>query len=221
MLLFLVNDSDFVQKCANITWRNESMRKHINEVAFRGDSSLPDEIVGLQSPLDIFSLFFNDELINLIVEQTNLAARQENINTNFSTSADEIRKFIGIYVYMSIVVCPNMYYYWDTNWGLDIVADTMPRARFLAIKQFLSFADESKRKKKGEEGHDRLFRVRNFANILNGNFDAIPKNARLCVDEQMCATKTRHHLRQYMPNKPHKWGVKLFVLCDSHGFAYR
>lgn len=37
----------------------------------------------------------------------------------------------------------------------------------------------------------------------------------------MCSTKTKHHLRQYMPNKPHKWGVKLFVLCDSHGYAYQ
>ncbi|XP_049304996.1 piggyBac transposable element-derived protein 1-like isoform X1 [Bactrocera dorsalis] len=24
-----------------------------------------------------------------------------------------------------------------------------------------------------------------------------------------------------MPNKPHKWGIKLFVLCDTSGFAYR
>lgn len=24
-----------------------------------------------------------------------------------------------------------------------------------------------------------------------------------------------------MPNKPHKWGIQLFVLCDSHGYAYR
>lgn len=31
----------------------------------------------------------------------------------------------------------------------------------------------------------------------------------------------KHHLRQYMPNKPHKWGIKLFVLCDSFGYAYR
>lgn len=52
-------------------------------------------------------------------------------------------------------------------------------------------------------------------------FDSIPKTARLCVDEQMCSTKARHHLRQYMPNKPHKWGVKLFVLCNSFGYAYR
>lgn len=57
--------------------------------------------------------------------------------------------------------------------------------------------------------------------MVNARFDSIPKTARLCVDEQMCSTKIVHHLRQYMPNKPHKWGVKLFVLCDSHGFAYR
>lgn len=37
----------------------------------------------------------------------------------------------------------------------------------------------------------------------------------------MCSTKAKHHLRQYLPNKPHKWGVKLFVLCDSNGYAYR
>lgn len=25
---------------------------------------------------------------------------------------------------------------------------------------------------------------------------------------------------QYMPNKPHKWGTKLFNLCDTSGFSY-
>lgn len=45
----------------------------------------------------------------------------------------------------------------------------------------------------------------------------------ICIDEQMCATKLRHHMKQNMPNKPHKYGFKLFVLrylvCVS-GFAY-
>lgn len=56
---------------------------------------------------------------------------------------------------------------------------------------------------------------------LNQRFDSVPKQASLCVDEQMCSTKMKHHLRQYMPNKPHKQGIKLFVLCDSFGYAYR
>lgn len=68
---------------------------------------------------------------------------------------------------------------------------------------------------------DPLFRIRKLADKINTQFDSIPKTARLCVDEQMCSTKLKHLLRQYMPKKPHKWGIKLFVLCDSNGFAYR
>ncbi|KAJ8930236.1 hypothetical protein NQ314_016962 [Rhamnusium bicolor] len=48
----------------------------------------------------------------------------------------------------------------------------------------------------------------------------MPMSQRLCVDEQMCSTKMVSHLRQYMPAKPHKWGMKLFVLCDSYGYSY-
>ncbi|GBP28452.1 PiggyBac transposable element-derived protein 4 [Eumeta japonica] len=32
----------------------------------------------------------------------------------------------------------------------------------------------------------------------------------------MCAIK----IQQYLPNKPHKWGFKLYVLCSLSGYAY-
>ena len=31
---------------------------------------------------------------------------------------------------------------------------------------------------------------------------------------------TGNSCRQYMPNKLHKWGIKLFALCDTNGFMY-
>lgn len=93
------------------------MRLHVNQVAFRGNSSLPSNIKELQTPMQIFQYFFTKDIVTSIVEETNRAAHIEDINTKF--------------------------------------------------------------------------------------------NARLCVDEQMCSTKLKHHLRQYMPNKPHKWGIKL------------
>lgn len=97
----------------------------------------------------------------------------------------------------------------------------LPSRRFMTLKQYLSYRDESDRQRKGTSGYDPLFRIRNITNTLNDRFDLVPKASQLCVDEQMCSTKTRHHLRQYIPNKPHKWGIKLFVLCDSSGFAHR
>lgn len=97
----------------------------------------------------------------------------------------------------------------------------MPKNKFERIKKYLSFNNESERVKKGEPGYDPIFRMRKVATHLNERFDSIPKNARLCVDEQMCSTKMVHHLRQYLPDKPHPWGVKFFVLCDSNGYSYQ
>lgn len=37
----------------------------------------------------------------------------------------------------------------------------------------------------------------------------------------MCLTEEKRHLQQRMQNKPQKGGLKLFVLCDSHGYVYK
>lgn len=47
-----------------------------------------------------------------------------------------------------------------------------------------------------------------------------PFDQRLSLDEQMCSTKVAHFMKQYLPNKPHKCGYKLFVLFSRSGFAY-
>lgn len=208
------------KELSKLIWRKRSMCLHVNQVAFRGDSSLPLALKELRTPMQLFDYFFNNEIIGLIVEETNRCALEENINSTFKTSAVEIRHYIGIMMYMSLYRYPNLDTYWGKN-AFGAIQKCMPFKRFLAIKKYLSFQDESQRKRKGEAGYDPLFRIRTLANKLNERFDFVPKTARLCVDEQMCSTKTKHHLRQYMPNKPHKWGVKLFVLCDSNGYAYR
>ena len=68
----------------------------------------------------------------------------------------------------------------------------MGSRQFEAIKQFLSFRDESLRKKKGEPGYDQLFRIRIVAEKLNERLDSVPKQARLCIDEQMFSTNITH-----------------------------
>ena len=42
----------------------------------------------------------------------------------------------------------------------------------------------------------------------------------LCVDEQMVPFKKTSWLKQFIPKKPHKWGYKFFLLCDSSGVVY-
>ena len=45
-------------------------------------------------------------------------------------------------------------------------------------------------------------------------------NRMVCVDEQMIPFKGSSSLKQYMPNKPHKYGYKVFVLCNSKGIMH-
>lgn len=42
----------------------------------------------------------------------------------------------------------------------------------------------------------------------------------LSLDEQICPTKAKFFIKQYLPIKPHKWGYKLYVLCGVSGFAH-
>ncbi|XP_049306462.1 piggyBac transposable element-derived protein 1-like [Bactrocera dorsalis] len=120
---------------------------------------------------------------------------------------------------MSVFRYPNIESYWSKH-SLESVRVAMPSKRFYEIKKYLHFNDSSCMKKKGEEGYDQLYKVRPLIDTLNERFNSVPKSPRLCIDEQMCPTKMITNLRQYMPDKTHKYGVKLFVLCDSYGFSY-
>ena len=42
----------------------------------------------------------------------------------------------------------------------------------------------------------------------------------LSGDEQIIPFKGRIGMKQYMPNKPHKWGYEVFILSGVSGFAY-
>ena len=54
------------------------------------------------TPLQYFKLFFKDEILNTIIENTNLCSVQKS-RTSVNTNKDEISSFIGIHTLMGIV----------------------------------------------------------------------------------------------------------------------
>lgn len=69
---------------------------HVNEVAFRGDSSLPSAIKELETK----------KMVDKIALQSNRTARNVDINSKFITSGEEIYKYIGIHVYIAFTAIP-------------------------------------------------------------------------------------------------------------------
>ena len=70
---------------------------------------------------------------------------------------------------------------------------------------------------------DRLRKVRGFVDkVVNKWPELYEPGSELALDEAIIAFKGRVLFKVYQPDKPHKWGIKVFVLADAAtGYAYR
>ena len=48
----------------------------------------------------------------------------------------------------------------------------------------------------------------------------IPPKEGHCIDEQIIPTKGCSNIKQYFPNKPNKWGIKVWARCGISGVVY-
>lgn len=190
--------------------------------------SFPPDIDNLQ-PQQVYEIFFNNDLLDFIAEETNRNARnfisteelgpKSRARTWRETSSEELRKFFGIVLYTGIVKYPGIHDYWSTNplYENDLITSCMSRNRFQLLLRFVHFSDNS-------EG-DRTDKSRKFIKVLNQLQDkfceAFTPGERLTVDETMIPFSGRLSFRQYIPSKSHKYGVKMFKLCNSEGYTLR
>ena len=92
----------------------------------------------------------------------------------------------------------------------------MPRVRFEQLYRFLHLCDNTHQLPFGQPGHDRLYKVRQFFDILLPQFESEYNMHQCCtIDEAMIPFKGRLGFKQYMKAKPTKWGIKVFVLADA------
>ena len=81
--------------------------------------------------------------------------------------------------------------------------------------------DSDKQPRRDETGHDKLYKLRPFLELVVKRFKEsyIPAQ-RLSIDEGIIGFKGRLSL-QYLPRKPHKWGMKACVLADlGNGYTW-
>ncbi|KAE9525422.1 hypothetical protein AGLY_014222 [Aphis glycines] len=204
----------------DINWKNGNLILNKNVTEFLGNSSLPIEIRHLISPLDFFSFFFDDELLDSIVEQSLLYSVQQNINNTFRFTKNELKKYLGIVALMSLVHLPNTRSYWNCVLGNTMIQETMSLKRFELIRRYLHFNNNETALPMSHKNYDRLHRIRPVLDHIKKKCNSIPIEENLSIDEQICPTKARSYLKQYLPLKPHKWGYKIFVLSGVSGFSY-
>lgn len=208
------------QTSKNVTWKKKNLKIDDAARTFSGNDMLPTDILELSTPYAFFKYFFGDDLIDRIASECSTYAIQENPNKPAGLTSLDINQYLGICVYMSIVHMPNCRSYWSNSLSFPQIKNVMSEKRFEFIRKSLHFNDNANLDI-NDANYDRLHKLRPVIDHLNSKFRSIPLEEKLSVDEQMCASKARHHMKQYMPAKPHKWGYKLFILCGVSGFSYK
>ena len=112
-------------------------------------------------PVELFSLFFDDHVIGLIVTETNRYAALCRGDNTWKTNKEEIRAYFGFHVLMGINQLPEIRDYWATDERLHYapIAERVARNRFEEITRYLHFVDNSTLPARGEDGYTRLQKV--------------------------------------------------------------
>lgn len=122
-----------------------------------------------------------------------------------------MKAVLAIVINMGVLSCPDIEGYWKTSWEcyIPFFHDVMGRNRFQEIFWNLHVPSMP-----GSEL--RIDKVR----LLLDHIRSAPQSAfyphkEVAVDETMVGFRGRVSFLQYLPKKPTKYGLKLFVLADS------
>jgi len=169
--------------------------------------------------IDYFEAFITNDLIGKIVFETNRYAQEQPIISEHSrmvywkdTNMEELYIFLGVTILMARNKKLEMHEYWSTNELLrqDIFGKCMSRDRYLLLLRCIHFRDNSQQIK-----GDRLYKIKMVLTEVRKNFkDAMIPFSNLAIDESLLLWKGRLSFKQYIKSKRHRFGIKLYVICD-------
>lgn len=223
------------------TWLNEvdlettqlpnSTRKPIAEKHVELNRRLRLKLVTADKVSDAFKLFFNGEMCETLVENTNRygGLKYEKIGSgnDFNDCCkDEMLAFIGGHLFMDIINAPDMRFYWDTSGdffspGASAVAKVFVRDRFLELNRNMHFSDPNDpRDAYGSKEYEKGFKTARLFELFTANLKSAwcsptATATRVCYDEAMIKFKGRVTFKCYQPNKPIKRGIKIHCVNDS------
>lgn len=195
------------------------------DIEFEGWNTL--KINEEYTPLDCYKLMINEELLNTIVKSTNMygekqlkrtdLAHNSRIKEWYSTDINEIITFFGILIYMGVVVLPKIENYWMKNstYTSSAISQVMSRNRYQLILFMVHFSSIE------VIPNNKIYKVQESIDILKRNFkkQRIP-GSKITIDESIIPFMGRLNLKQFLPDKRNRFGVKVFKCCEIYGYIY-
>ena len=161
---------------------------------------------------DFFNVSIDDAYIDEIVRHTVAYARSKGDQT-FTTTRAEISAYLGLNILIGIHELPQLAMYWDSDEfiGVEGFKKTIPKHRFMTLWKYLHLVDPT-----SEDRNDLHCKVRPLVTRLERGFaEAYTPGKNITVDEGLVKFNGRLSFKQYMPMKPDKFGIKVWLLADA------
>ena len=208
------------------TWWQEKVPKTASRTQpqniFRERPGPKGLALNAKTPIDFWGLFISPEIIDLLVQKTNVVIQEKRLNYKQSTKArdsdiTEMKAFLGLVLLAGIYHSNRMNL--DDLWnpdgtGVEIFRLTMSLHRFRFLLCCLRFDDKATRLARRE--FDKLAPIRELFSIFVENcLKNYTPSAFVTIDEMLIAFRGKCPFRQYIPNKPAKYGIKIQALADA------
>ena len=211
------------------TWQDEATGMKTFE--FSKNNQMLVDLPENAEPYDYFRLLVDNDILDRIIQETNDYALNLFLEKGGSVRArisewkdltqEEFLKFLGLVYHMGTIKLNRIQDYWKTHrlFNLKCFSERMSRDRFLCILRCFHF---SKNPKENEpKPDDCLYKIRPVIDYFNQKMRQIyypGKN--LSLDESLVLWRGRLIFRQYIANKRHKYGLKLYMLTEPNGLVF-
>ena len=163
-------------------------------------------------------VIFTNSYTDIIKETPEIIDRIQATNRSLfklwkPVTVNEMWMYISVISIMGIVKKPMYHMYWskDHMFSTPIFSRLMRRDRFEQIRKMLHFTDPLL-----EDLDDPLTKLSSFLDKVQANFKRIyTPSKNVAVDEYLSLWKGRLKFRVYIPNKRERYGVKIYMLCES------
>ena len=213
-------NNEFLSKDGSQRWSKVPLnpntgRMRLQNVLNQSPGPISAVVRRSDSVLGTFCCFITTEMLTKFAHYTNEEGQTQIPNSWVDVFVDELRNYLGLRLLAGVYNANKeaITHLWYKETGRPIFGNTMARNRFSAKTRCLRF--DSKIDRPTRRAQDKLAPLRdccnqNFAKF-RGNF--IPSE-NLCVDEQLVLFRGRCPFRVYIPSKPGKYGIKIWVLAD-------
>ncbi|KAK9745692.1 Transposase IS4 [Popillia japonica] len=150
----------------------------------------------------------------MITHFTNTYAARRNENADISKS--EMKAFIGVLILSGYNCMSRRRMYWEQSADVHntLVANSISRNRFEYIFSNIHVCDNENLNQE-----DRFTKIRPLVAALNQRFQLhAPHVENHSVDEAMVPYFGRHPCKQFIRNKPIRYGYKLWIGCTHNGY---